>query len=480
MVKPFNSKEFLEGETPIIENNIKIQDVHAADEMYEQTEMPGTMPMTDPTSDPPIFSLNADCMNAIFDYMPLKDLSATAKTCTRLNEFVGNYFSREFKSQMIEFKDSKEKLDPKKLHLDHLLPFIQSLAIYGENIKVFREIENRKFENVKRIEFKNNKSSKKEITAGHGQTLKSILHCAELVEFKGNVFTDKHGKHILKHCLNMSSLCIETNVFKLNPKCHSDWMEKTYPKLRNFQLNQGFPDFIHCDRQNDELIAFFEKNQIAQLSIGFNIENSLKFIQENNIKLDKLTMRLSKDDIGRINDLLDDITNRELIRRFEIVLNDAQILALSQNLLSTLNGLESILMNFECMMDIPEFFERLKYLHIKKISWDAAPLLATKITNVEELYIEDCDINIIGIFAGLLPKLKRIAIRDAHGNPNDFNWLHLMGEREKLFGVRKLMIYINESVYIPIKKHENGIDQILITIKRSESLVPYRPFPKYS
>lgn len=432
-----------------------------------------------------ILTLNEHCLFNIFDRMHFGELINIASTCNQLREKARKFFRRYFKCETIGIKSKKGiiALGPDKKHLKSFLSDIRTLIIYGGNIRLFQFVSSN-FKHVKHVRFQNNSENKTKITRDHGIILKAILENVESVAFSGDMFTRQHDVNILAHCQNINNICIETNVFKCGRDSTHNWLTRVYPNLKSVQLNYGFPNVIQFDSQIDEVCRFFTINPTIQhLLFALNIEETLEFIHEYGIKLNKLTIRLtSRDNIASIINLLNNIYARGLIHRFELVCYDDKVWKLARGMLDTLNGLESILMNdfrSDLLDDFPNVFRNLKTLHVANFPEHGAEHLCDIAVNLQELYVKTTNINAVKIFTGSLVALEKISIAKVISDPNEFNWNESIRVRTELQLVRKLSIFLNEDAYICIKNRGIGADQNIIDIKRHTSLIPYAPFPKY-
>lgn len=428
-----------------------------------------------------IQDLDTDCMYEIFDRLTLRDLCAMAESCQQFKNLAEDYFQYQYKSKETGLKVHNNRLmcDVKQERfLSTFRESFQTVTIYGLKYSVFAYAA-KNIRHLKKMRFKNNIPTKMKISKEHGEILKKHLMTLKSIEFLGNVFTNEHGEHLLKYCSNIESLHIETNIFEYGrrgqPSC---WLTWNYPELKSIYIYYGI------DRDDLEFGVFFKCNpSVEHLTIGRNIEKTLSFIGENGIKLNKITLNLrKKDDIETIIESLNGLYERGNLKRIELYVYDHIFGVYGYGpALNLLLGLESIFMKsckVEWMHTVPGIFEKLKHLHVETMKPEEADYLSSIAFNLEELRVKKSKTDIVTTLASRLPKLERIIVNEVIGHP-EFDWLKLTELRKMLNNSNKLIVYVNEKAYIPIKLDQNENDGQCIAVKRIESLIPYHPFKKY-
>lgn len=425
----------------------------------------------------------------IFDFLLLKDLQAFGLTCRRNRDSVNKYLYREYKTNSLEVKTIPAGVvfGPNTRGLFESQ--IAMLKIHTYKIDAWTIIAAR-FTNVKKIFFNKTNVPEKRITPEHGIVLKHILQEAESIEFMRNAFADEHGRHILNHCQKLKHLVIGSKIFKRTDRLSHFWMKNVYRTLEDVRFDFGFPDLVNYDEQGEKIRTFFINNpSIKHLTILANIEDSLNFIHQNGIRLQKLTLRLETN-VNDVINLLNDLHINGQIHSYGLIFQNREILETHAQLINELNGLEFVYMkqcNCDWATNYPAFFNKIKVLHIGDISPEGAKLLASNAVHLKEIYIVCGSMEIIDTFVSRAANLMKIALNEVTGSLDNFDWTHLIKSRIALTELRQLYINVPEATYIPIKWKEisaklvltEGIpnfDSELVKIKRVESLMPYRPF----
>lgn len=350
-----------------------------------------------------------------------------------------------------------------------------TLFIFTNDIDAWKNAANA-FKNVKRIVFENYG----EFTAEHNGILNDILYGIESVHFGGDGFNHGNVVNLLPFCSQIEHLAIETNIFKLQRSLTLNHMlEMTFPKLKILQLNYGLPDTMNNRILAEQMTHFLNRNcTIGNLKMKTNIDDSLHFIIENNIRLVKLSIRLNHSEMKSVIDLLNQVYNHGLTQEYDLIIEKIQILEAYADLNNNLfycNPPESLYLNgieYEGAENIPMMiFNNVKELHMKYISFEGANILSSRpdILSLEELYVESANIDIVNPLASQLPKLKKIAFIKANGNVNNLNWNFITENRTRFEGAVKLSIFVQESRFISILKTQIPFN--MIEIKLSESLI---------
>lgn len=476
MVNPFPKEEFTSSTGHCQTNNntaISISSSRMIGDRSSSDDLQNTTTIS---------QVNEDCIAEICDQLSLNDIIGFSMTCSLFKEIIERYSIREFKAATMSIKMTSNKikigLDKSYRPLERFLPGISSLTIYGENKTIFSEVANH-FKNLKRLQFKSNEHITK-ITEQHGNALQNILRNIEAIAFKGNAFTSDYGQHILRYCFNMKHLSIEANISKFrDPQSHR-WFQRIFPELVHLQLEFGLPAAIQCD----ELVQLFLNNENLQhLTIASNVEDTIHFLLNKNIKLDKFSIKITKENLYTFYEtvcLLNTLYERQLVNRFEIILSD---LNESYKLLNILNGIESIyLLNEFSVQTLSHFnvmFSKLKVLHVEYLSREVTNILCQMTKNLQNLYIDYGDINVLKMFAENLPNLSKMTIKNLFGNIETFSWKMLEKKRTSMNYAQRLYVYLNENAYNDaVKFGAKVLNDRWIIVKRIDSLVPYEPCSK--
>lgn len=189
---------------------------------------------------PKIFKLNIDCMDEIFEYLPLKDLHTLGETCKRMQNMTGEFFKRNYQAanKLLLAHGFYTQVDDVGIGMPKFYKFMQgivlsdyvndrSLSILQSNISEFKSIKN--------IYFKHNFNK---LLFNTITSIEEILPTIEVVEMLYCEVDVNFYDHMLKYCPNLKKLLLEKIIFSDNSKLEqlqlTSWCTKKIPELKIF------------------------------------------------------------------------------------------------------------------------------------------------------------------------------------------------------------------------------------------------------
>lgn len=413
-----------------------------------------------------ILKLDIDCLEEVFDYLPLEDLISVSKTCKRLQQVAGYCFQESYLGTAA-CSSSKGITRGKNLDVEHFAHLIHKIEIYPEEgFQCFFNARS-KFRRLKGIEFRGLKTDDinrlKDISMEKLEVLR-MSRCD-----LGNNF-----HKIIKRCPRLRRLQIE--------ECkgvHNRFFRK-YPSLEYFEFKQATSEPIHSG-----IAKFLELNpNIHKFTTNEKLfwKNRRKFIAVD-VKLDDLAIHMPCSNINKLR-LICDLLNRlhrrgfykKLQLHFDIIWNEETI-----NRLASLNGLVKV---YVVICIVP--FTALKKLNELYVAYsdDVADLkmLPKNLTNLKRIHFTEASIDSIMLFIRRSVEMNRIKVdclRSGVYFNQDTGIIDLRAlnrERKLLPDAHKIKLYVNEKVYLATKWAMKGNDFELIRLKRHGSFEWHHDF----
>lgn len=405
----------------------------------------------------PIFKLDTDCCDEIFEYLTLKDLNSLGQTCRALQKVVGEYFGRNYKFSQKCISDNDVWMHYNNKHY-YLTTFNEFVTKAEVNRDDFIDMNIADFKSLKEIFFIN--------FYGNDKLFGDILPQIEIIKIAGEVNFDDFYEDCLKYCKNLKEIYIydDYSCGILQPDLCNNWLNQTYPSLEVVCLIPSYAYKIY------ELPTFLERNQtIRKLSID------LKLLWENGDDLLKSNAKLEilkvwdlffcdSMDIHAFCDLLDKLFKRGFYRKLHLEVCD---LIFTEEI-STFDSLESL--------EFDELGENcnlsrlisLKYLAVRQYNKTIFPSLFINLVNLEHLILNTINFSDLLILLRAMANLKKIKIENFNG---EMNLIKLNEERKKLIDAKKVIIYVSEEIFVRTKwRTKNGdINLKFVEMKRYDS-----------
>lgn len=406
----------------------------------------------------PIFKLNIDCCNEIFEYLTLEDLCSLGKTCKSMQNVTGEYFKIKFK-----FTDKYITKDDRIFTYHYgsgdvtvFTKFINKLRFKEDQTEVIQDNEMEisqdlddfvQFEDTFRGFKSLNQMMIKDQVIYTG-LYKNILPQLEIIKLNlmfssivGNFYED-----FLKFCVNLKELHI-TNMKVGN------WINRTYPKLSVFHFIP-IEDYFNFDDINMEIteLCLFLKRHTGIKTFSTDaiclLENQ-ENILELKLKLDTLKIHDSNAyNIQPLCTLLKELYERGFYKRLHLEMDCSRQEVLDN--FASLDALESLIFkSFGKDCKLTQISSLKDLLFVGRFHHEIQSEVIS-LMNLEHLVLHTATFDNLMQFARELVKLMKIKV-DNFGGEHKLDLIKLNKEREKLFGARKITIFIEEKTFLNTK-----------------------------
>lgn len=422
----------------------------------------------------PIFKLNIDCFHELFDYLTVDDVIAIGQTCKWLQQVCGVFIEQNFvaKRKMCQNDDIYMGWMPREISI--FSEYLQKVSICCSS-KALHFIGSNCSKSLKEVRL-----AQLNLAECKVQSIKHILNEVEVVELDQCSFDSEFYECFLKFCPKIRNLSISgsNRLFRANTiGARNDWMHRQYPNLEHLEL----ADFYEL-KQN-ELEKFFELNSNVRT---FSIDAKTLLIHQDlilasNVKLDKLAVdfqnpraihfELESHVIANLlHHLLVQLENRRFYKELHLYISFLD----HEDCLQKLFSLNSLTMLGGYINRIENPLMKLKELDMNKGSdFVDIELLPDKLPNLERIHFLEANSNQILPFVRNSPRLKLMKIEElmdgAHLDGGILDILMLNNERMKMIKKYKLMIYVNEEVFVTTKWNKQKMNFGFVEIRRGES-----------
>lgn len=425
-----------------------------------------------PSENPPIFKLDIDCFDEIFEYLSVDDLHSFGQTCTRMNKVAGEYFKQNYSYAdkycvnngiYTFYSDQYEISYSEFIHIPGFNQFIDRILIRGTNLGALEYIKrNRNKFSIKHIYLLGFYINNDRI-----EYLKPLLPQLESVRIqKCDVDGDLY-ELMLKYCENLKEIYVqESNISEHN------WLLHEYPKLERFEILPRRSNRI------TQLGQFFLHNRKIQ---RFSTDPEFFWTHRDvlakaNIELDILEFKIFLEGICRretfdaLLGLLNRLYEQSFYKRFFIF--NYEVDDISSNFLASVNGLELLCIGlFKDSYNIHQLINLKELTILSRTTVEQMEVLADSLVQLERLYIDNCgSIDVVMPFVRHSPKLNKITfVPPPTRKVLDLKMLN--EERAKLFGARKITFYMRDRVFLGTKwTIKNGDTNLnFVEIKRVDS-----------
>ena len=362
----------------------------------------------------PIFKMNADCWDEVFDCLSLEDVHSFGQTCKAFQRVAGEYFKWKYEGVSAECG-------------------VYGIYINHKQMNGFSAFFHMEFKSVNFFEF-------------NFDLIKCVFTKLEVLELRNCKFNKRRFGALIKSCLNLKRLhlkCVGLPIFK-------------HPTLEHLGLYHSLGRL-----KKDKLKTFLEQSPKLR-----SLEIDTKYLYENresilnaNVQLNDLTMHFNnrfKFGAPAFVDLLNELHQRGFYKRLHffspVMLSPDQLLALSE--LVTLYDDQGAI-----------YYPLLN--NVKKLVIYGGRNMCidpTVFINVEYISIYRTNLENIRLLVRDLVKLKAIYIIEFFGNVLDI--CPLNKERKKLEGSQKVTIYVDEKA-----SKQTTFDLIEIRRKTSNNII---------
>lgn len=420
----------------------KVKSQSNAKEDEKELAVPEVFPLNERTP-LAIYKLDKDCWNGVFDWLSMIDVHSFGRTCRTFQRVAGKYFQWKYESIALCCKDGRVKM-PRGRIVD-FIPYVQRIRFdYKLNETLVSKVSNLKHLELVGITLTEPRIKCFEHILNEIETI-SMERCR--CEVYGGVY-----ESLLKHCTKLKSLKIGDDfVIACLPHKYPETLQRL--------------DILSYDKRfdNDELKTFFRLNpNVRNFAINSKcISLNRSFLMESNIKLDDLTVKHISP--WEFNNILSDLYQRNFYNRLHYYV----YVRLLEYQLAAMPGLFTLQMAYNRVTKIPPL-SSLNELMFDQIYKENTEQIPNMCINLKRLIFCQAFISDILPFIRFSRELKEIKVKHLNGIKS-IDVALLNGERKKLNGAQKLVIYVSEDVYLATKWSTWRINRNLIEIQRIES-----------
>lgn len=234
-----------------------------------------------------LVDINDDCIDTIFDWLSLDDLSAMGATCEKLLELAGKFFQRKYPENQIGIRVLETGIEPEidEKYKKHLIAFFRNVKIADHSnkpalIPLFKHLKWNCCENLRELEFYWMNFDAK---TPYGDMIADQLANLESIAFVGCSIKDLF-EMFLKYCSNLKHLTIKDGFAPLQEYFDAEWTHQLYFKL------EGITYYIDHENYRDNFHHFFQINQQIK-TVACSGLNVMQTIFESKLHLELLSLR---------------------------------------------------------------------------------------------------------------------------------------------------------------------------------------------
>lgn len=393
----------------------------------------------------PFFTLNLDCCDEIFALLPLADLHALGQTCRMMQQATGEYFQNNFRASKIAVKHSSFRLGATSLI--GFGRFIEKLWIDG-GIEDFQFAgEHCHNGAVKEIYF-----DLFALSAAKIDCIKGILANIESVLLTDCIMPGDFYETFLKLC---PKLC------RLSVLCYdgfqNQWLFQKYPTLEYLKLS-GQIAF-----QFDDIKQFFVNNSnVQQFAIDgrYLLENRRSIIDAK-IKWHDLVASLESnyaENMDVYTTLFMELHTAGSYQRLHLFLNGKHWDESIFQQLPRVPAIVNLCLDYfstELNMQIIKDLRKFEVFRPLNVPVNELQRFASDLPNLERVVFREASSTEILPFICLAKRLKEIRVCWLKCGIYFDKYLDLAKlncEREKLNGAQRMIIYVDERIYVTTKR----------------------------
>ena len=422
----------------------------------------------------PILKLDIDCFHEIFDYLSLDDLISIGHACKRLQGIAGCFVRQNFVAKRKTCVNNNIVMCWTPRKIDIFSRFVEKLSVFGGFSNPYQYIRSNNFNCLREIRL-----AQVEIMANDVECVREILLKVEVLEIDQCNFNGEFK--LLEFCPNVRRLSVSRSSYDRDHGIivgtGNEWLTKKYPTLEHLELTDLY------EFKNDEIKQLFQQNSnIRSFSTDAKslLINRRAFLSSD-AKLDKLAVdfhhpnniNAEADPLFIVNsfyNLLIELHEKEFYQTLHMFITFVD----RQNCMQKLFLLEPLGMLGGFVISIENPLMKLKELDINKgaevIGIEMIPI---KIPKLESISFSEATSDDILPFICHSPKLKIIKVDllldGTHLKNGVLDLVALNKEREKLTNAKKVVIYVNELVFLSTMWHHNVMNFKKIELRRGES-----------
>lgn len=394
--------------------------------------------------------LRIDCLEEVLDYLNLYDLNNISKTCKWLQQVIIHIFKKYYPFFLYYCLQEKCRQSRYYDWGDFMVESANTVYFNLESSSDFTYFLNNrtKLHSVKLAYFDNF-----EITATKFESIKVLWEKLEqLVILHGDLNVGKLHENVLKHCSKLKQLCIQKTS-----SIGTDWLIQKYPKMEQLTCSlenmSGLANFLEL---NPNISTF-----VTSVNCLWSIRSSM-MTSKISVKLLGILCYDIKPDFGSFYRLLNRLYKRGIYKRLKFTFPTQEMRTQEKfDRLASLNGLVTLknitdnqtpdIINLSSLKDLKKIYIE----HSNKIK--SMDNLAINLTKLEHFQTHNASFNEILPLISQSVNLKAIFVLNLtegkyfNGSTNIMNLPELKKVRERLLGASKIILHLNEKIYLATK-----------------------------
>lgn len=425
--------------------------------------------MTAPQPLSPIFKLDTDCCDEIFDYLSVKDLHSFGQTCKAMQRVAGEYFKRNHwavakfsgNDGIYTIYSDNNGTTNERTQTSGFNKYITYISHYYFAVRPLQYIQNHahEFDSINHLYLVCMGITKSEV-----KYLRAILPKIETLQIRNCSRQGDIHRDLLTYCTSLKRLLVQdADLFIFQQQRRSNpWLLQSYPHLKYLEFIPKVHMRIH------ELNAFFERNATVR---GFSTSTNCLWTNRNEllkstVKLDILEVKFFPQHLQYHNYYFDHPDNEDEDQSIEFqtickLLNQLHGNGFYQRLYVYVDSIDEEMSRHLASVKCVEKLYIKNFTHIYNLSHlssikelsiqnGANPIdmrmFANHFVHIQRLYVSNGSVDDILPFVQQSPNLTKIYF---DGNAMKLSMLNR--ERAKLAGARKVVIYIPERMFLDTK-----------------------------
>lgn len=235
--------------------------------------------------------MNNDCIDEIFRWLSLDDLSSISVTCMQIQRMAGEWFQRKFPENQIGIRllNTGIEQENSEKYQENLIKFIQNVKVAGHirgtaPKNLFKYLKVNCCENLRDLEFYWINFDK---NVQYDNLIENQLENVERIAFISCSIHDLYGV-FLRHCHNLKHLMVNDAFAPLQEHFDVTWMKRSLPHLECLTY------YIDHELFRDNLECFLRINpQIKSLACSGS--NVMQTVFQRSLTLNHLSLRFYND-----------------------------------------------------------------------------------------------------------------------------------------------------------------------------------------
>lgn len=432
-----------------------------------------------------IFKLNVDCLDEIFEYLSLKDLHSFGQTCRAMQKVAGEYYKFNYAAAekfigndgiYTIYSDNNGLI---KTQTSGFNQFTQFLSHHYEDFEPFRYI---KTHSTEFISVNHLYLVCVGLNSAKMKYFHDILPQIEIAQIRQcTIWNGDFYEIILQFCAKLRRLYVQDDLGDIINRMQNPWLLQKYPSLEHLELTPRYSFEI------TQLGQFFELNpNIRSFSVSSHcLWMNRMHLLNSHITLDALEVKhfdsgfyfyhVEKLSMQAICSILNQLYENGRFKMLHFFIKDIEKESIDQ--MTTLEALERLTVKeingttAKLLVNLPKLRE-LSIFNCANGDWEH---VAGNLMKLEKLYIQNATYDDMLAFIRYSPKLKLIKVfptDNEHFNGGIINLVKLNEERKQLTNAQKIVIYVEDDIFLATKwATDNGDTNLsLIEMKRSKSL----------